>query len=310
MTRRIRIPLLLDLLIVDDAAQIAALDADPAIGRTFAGSKSRIVRWLGGRLRRLLSVGNTPYPALLPREDRIRAAQTAMLEKRLGTRGENAEIPAETVRLLARYVRGEASEATILKPLQQLIGGQFSPRYIATNDSIGDALTLGAAARNPLRGLWLWLTRRLRPTQRRIGKVCDGDIYAAHGTVVGFQSLLTELRKLREHFTVAGSRESADVVIARLIAPPPRTLRAATGPVHLSTLNAPVDARTLIVFAPSGRGANAAFAVGRWSQCPAHGFVLRLLEEAWRAAVPSSTQAVELTHASSRQPIDHAHAHG
>jgi hypothetical protein len=286
MTRRIRIPLLLDLLTVDDPQHIAALDAHPAVGRSFALSSSRLVRWLGGRLRRLLSVANTPYPALLPREDKIRAAQTAMLEARLGARGEGVAIPAETVRLLGRYVRGETAEAAILVPLQQLIGGQMVGAYDATDEAVADALRLGGAARNPLRGLWLWLTRRLGPLQRRISRACDGDIYAAHGTVVGFQSVLIELRKLRAHCIETGGAagQGAKAVVASVIAPPPKTLRAATGKVEADFLDAPVGPGTLIILAPSAKGPEAAFALGRWSQCPAHGFVTRLLEESWQAA--------------------------
>lgn len=287
MTRRIRVPPLLDLLIVDETARIAALDAEPAVGRTFARSKSWAVRWLGGRLGRLLSVANTPYPALLPREDAIRAAQTAALERRLGARGERAVIPDENLRLLARYVRGEVGEDDILAPLQRLIGRQFAPDYVASGATVEDALHLGRAARNPARGLWLWLTGRLAPMRRRIGKAADGDIYAAHGTVIGFQSLLIELRKLRAHFAERGDMaERAADIVARLVAPPPRTLRAATATVRMSWLSAPVTARTLIIFAPSAKGPEAAFAMGRWSKCPAHGFVLRLLEDVWRAAAP------------------------
>jgi hypothetical protein len=286
MTRRIRVPLLLDLLVVDKPGHIAALDAEPAIGRTFARSRSRIVRWLGGRLGRLLSVANTPYPALLPREDAIRAGQTAALERRLGSRGERSVIPDESVRLLARYVRGEVSEDEILAPLQRLIGRQFAANYAANVDTVEDALRLGRAARNPARGAWLWLTGRLGAIKRRIGRAADGDIYAAHGTVIGFQSVLIELRKLRAHFAERGDgTEKAADVVARLIAPP-RTLRAATGTVRMSWLSVPVTARTLIVFAPSATGPGAAFAMGRWSQCPAHGFVMRLLEDVWRAAAP------------------------
>ncbi len=134
--RRVTIPLIIDVLMVDDPAQIAALDAEPAVTRNFAKSESWAVRWLGMRLRKALSIGNTLFPALLPREDLIRQGQTEALQRRFGPKGENAAIRRDDVLALARYVRGEVDEAAMIMRLQSVVGRQFSLDYKATRQTV------------------------------------------------------------------------------------------------------------------------------------------------------------------------------
>jgi hypothetical protein len=292
MTRRISIPLVIDLLIVDDPEQIAALDADPAVTRDFERSQSWAVRRLGARLRKVLSIGNTLLPALLPRGDRIRAGQTAALERRFGPRGENAAITPEDVQDLARYVRGEIAEAVMIARLQSVVGRQFSTDYQATSQTVHDAFLLDMAARNLVKGLWLRLTGQIGPARRRMAQACDGDLYAAHATVVALHSLAVPLRGLRRHFgDGAGPWRGAPEVVAAVIEPPPKSLRSVSGPVAVPFLRRPLSAKSLLIYsAPAAAGANVAFAMGRWSQCPAHAFVRRLLEEVWHAATKAQRE--------------------
>ena len=287
MTRRISIPLVIDLLIVDDAGQIAVLDAQPAVTRDLEMSNSWAVRWLGARLRKALSIGNTLLPALLPREDCIRQGQTAALERRFGSRGENAAIAPEDVQVLARYVRGEVGEAAMIERLQSVVGRQFAADYDATSQTVHDAFLLDMAARSFVKGAWLRVTGQVSSARQRMAQACDGDIYAAHATVIALHSLTVPFRALRQHFGefAAQSRSAADI-IAGVIEPPQRTLRSVSGPVEAPFLSSPLSAKSLLIFAPPpASGADVAFAMGRWSQCPAHAFVGRLLEDVWRAAI-------------------------
>lgn len=285
--RRISIPLVIDLLIVKDADQIAILDAHPAVTRDFERSSSWAVRWLGIRFRNVLSIGNTLFPALLPREDRIRQGQTAVLERRFGPRGENAAITPEDAHALARYVRGEVGETVMMARLQSIVGRQFSVDYQATGQTVHDAFLLDTAARSFLKGLWWRVTGQIGPARQRIAQACDGDIYAAHATIVALHSLAVPLRALRRRSSeFAGQTRDAAEIVAGVIEPPPRSLRSVSGPVEALFLSRPLGTKSLLIFAPlPSAGPDVAFAMGRWSQCPAHAFVRRLLEEVWRAAV-------------------------
>jgi len=292
MTRRIRIPLVIDLLIVDDADQIAVLDADPAVTRDFEKSKSWAVRRLGARFRKVLSIGNTLLPALLPREDCIRQGQTAALERRFGPRGENAAITPEDAQALARYVRGEIGETVMMARLQSVVGRQFGVDYQATGQTVHDAFLLDTAARSFVKGLWLRLTGQIGPARQRMAQACDGDIYAAHATVVALHSLAVPLRSLRRRFgKVSGQSRCAPEIVAGVIEPPSRTLRSVSGPVEAPFLSRPLSARSLLIYAPHpSAGVDVAFAMGRWSQCPAHAFVRRLLDDVWCAATAAPVE--------------------
>jgi hypothetical protein len=122
--------------------------------------------------------------------------------------------------------------------------------------------------------------------------VCDGDLYAAHGTVIALHSLAVPMRTLRRRFSGHDwcSRKPAEIV-AEAIEPPPRALRSVSGRVEAPFLKKPLGPRSLLIFDPPQTvGAAESFAMGRWSQCPAHGFVWRLLEEVWRAAVGAKAE--------------------
>lgn len=290
--RRITIPLIIDVLMVDDPAQIAILDANPAVTRNFAKSQSWAVRWLGMRLRKALSIGNTLFPALLPREDLIRRGQTEALQRRFGPKGENAVIARDDLQALARYVRGEADEAAMIMQLQSVVGRQFSPDYKATRQTVLDAALLDGAARHFAKGFWLRLTGQIAPARRRMAQACDGDIYAAHATVVALQSLAVPMRGLRRRFdTARNTAGCGPEVAAAVIEPPPHTLRTLSGPVEAPFLSRPLGPKSLLIFTPRpSAGPDVAFAMGRWSQCPAHAFVLRLLEEVWCTAMKPQTE--------------------
>ena len=62
MTRRLRIPGLVDLVRIDDPAMIAAASADPRLDRDFTGKGPLINRWIVGRIRRNLRTPNAPLP--------------------------------------------------------------------------------------------------------------------------------------------------------------------------------------------------------------------------------------------------------
>ena len=293
MTRRISIPLVIDLLIVEDPGQIALLDAHPAVTRDFAASKSWVVRLLGARFHKVLSIGSTLLPALLPREDCIRQGQTAALERRLGPRGENAAITPEDVHNLAGYVRGEVGEPVMMARLQSVAGRQFGVDYQANSQTVQDAILLDTAARSFMKSVWLRLTGQVAPARQRMAQACDGDIYAAHATVVALHSLAVPLRGLRRRFAdLPGQSRSVAEIVASVIEPPPRSLRTVSGPVEVPFLSWPLGTKSLLVFAPPpSAGVDVAFAMDRWSRCPAHAFVRRLLEDVWRAAMTAPMDA-------------------
>ena len=83
MSRRLRIPGLVDLIRIDDPAMIAAASSDARLDRDFAGGGPLINRWIARRIRRSLRTPTSPLPSVSPRDYPERAKRQAALQKRL-----------------------------------------------------------------------------------------------------------------------------------------------------------------------------------------------------------------------------------
>lgn len=291
MTKRRRIPLLLDLLTVDAARQMEALNAHPQIHRTLP-SGPLLHQVVAARIRAVMTVRGRLLPVFRDRDDAARAAAQAELERDLDGRGPGPGWPAGEIARIAAHVAGPAPDPAVGVAVQQMLGRLFVPGYTATPESVAAARIIGAwPGADPVRSLWWLLTGRVFRARRLIWDLARSDERCIHATAIGIHNVMDAVAAMREAIAApdADRRDPQQVVSACLTAPD-RLLRVARGPVSLPWLDAPLAEDTLVVMelraAHRGTGDDRlAFSTGQWSQCPARTLVPRLLGAIWEAAL-------------------------
>ncbi|MCZ0955135.1 MAG: hypothetical protein OXJ56_21435 [Rhodospirillaceae bacterium] len=288
MTRRIRIPFLADIILVDSAHGIRA-DADhELLDRGYSPRGPLWNRIIAGRVRKALRVGNTPLPSAEMRGDSERARKQAELADRL----DPATAPWNTdlIGSIADYVRGGAGRP-VEHLVQELVGRLFKPTYAAGKGTWRAARTLDGAIRswNPVkRFLWLIGNARVR-AQNTLGEASGNDLAAIHATGIAVHNLVESVDRLRSEWAnpVRRAGLTPEQAATRTMAGPARILRQAAA--EGTALAGSLKPGTLVIF-EVGRAAahtldsDLAVMSGSWSRCPAHELVPSLLAEIWRTA--------------------------
>lgn len=288
---RIRIPGLVDLVTIDDAAGIAAAAADARLDRRYLRRGPLLNRLILGRVRRVLALQGKPLPPVSERGSQrpveTQAATLARLKLLIGEGLAGAEIAA-----LAAWVRGQghAEEGGILA--QQAVGRLFDPAYRADADSWAAALVLRDAPStfNPLRRLVWALTGRVEASRDLLAAKVGQDPTGLHATGVAIHNLAEGFARMRALYADAalrGLRSTAAAVSACLVAPP-QVLRQ---PVEAGRCPAGELSPDTLVLLRLGRAHAAtpsqetAFLTHSWSACPAADWVPALLSAVWREAL-------------------------
>jgi hypothetical protein len=288
MGRRLRIPGLLDILIVESPGEILAVADDPALSRRLSGFGPVLNALILRNVRKALRAPAGPLPSALPREDRQRAAGQRALADRLAP--ETQPWDADSLQAIARYLRGDRSRP--LEALcQEAVGRLFVPGYRATRATWHAAETLDAATRsiNPLRRAFWWLTSAVGRAQRTLGDAVDGDTAAVHATGIAVHSFLRSVRKLERAMAdpVVRRTASARAILSGALTAPDAVLRRS--PVHADTAAGLVAPGTLVMLRTGpatelSGDSRIALMSASWSFCPAHRTVPAMLAEIWRRA--------------------------
>ncbi|RLP26169.1 hypothetical protein [Mesorhizobium sp. YM1C-6-2] len=296
MTRRLRIPGLVDLIRIDDPAVIAAASADARLDRDFSGGGPLINRWIAGRIRRSLRTPTAPLPSVSPRDHPGRAEQQAALQSRLGALVSKGAVATDHVAELAAYVRGERPESAVGPLVQEAIGRLFADRYSSSDHTWRAACVLDAAPRNmnPLRALWWAVTGALRRAQHVLSDAAGGDSAGVHATAVAVHSLVRSLRQMRRLWLEPGLRDriTTDAAVMRSLRAPESVPRRWSAPA--STIWGNLPAGTLALFeldAARARDPDAdiIFMAASWSRCPAAAWTTALLKDVWKRAQSGET---------------------
>lgn len=294
MARALRLPWLLDLVLVRDAPTAASLVADPRLDRVPARGPL-LNRLIAGRARRMLTTGTEPLPVVLSRDDEGRAARQAELGARLdAAAGAVAAIPDVALAPVVDYIRGDGDRAEAGIALQTLLGRLFLPDYQADGASLDAAVRVDRAigGRNPLRWIGDMLTGRSRRSRDLLSRRAGGDAVALHATMIALHNLIETVERMRALHADPGKRARLDPAgaTAMALAAPVTVLREATRPAD--TVAGPMRAGTLAMI--SLRGATdgrlrpgATLGDGLWSACPASAFTKALAGELWRRATAS-----------------------
>jgi hypothetical protein len=298
MTRRLRIPGLVDLVRIDDPAMIAAASADPRLDRDFTGKGPLINRWIVGRIRRNLRTPNAPLPSALPRNYPGRVEQQAALQSRLENLVAQGSVGSEHVAELAAHVRGERGDKTLGPLVQETIGRLFVKDYRATSETWRAACVLAAAPRNvnPLRALYWALTGAVGRARRVLSEAAGGDTAGVHATTVAVHTLVRNLEAMRELWSQPGARErmSAETAVIRSLRAPESVPRRWSKAASTVWGNLPEGALTLFELdAARARDpdADTVFLAASWSHCPAAGWTTALLKAVWQRAASGGSTA-------------------
>jgi hypothetical protein len=291
----IRIPGIVDLIIVDDPALIRTLAEDRRLDRQFEPRGPVINRLICARIRRVLQHQNIPLPPVAPRDDAARAQEQARLETALDPASPGPHYHEENLRALAAFVHGENQA---LGPLvQEVIGRLVVPDYRASPESWAAALLLDDAvrSRNPFKRFWWAITGRVRRARELLAARVGGDRAGIHATGIAVHNLVESITRMRALYADKGLRErlSIEAVRARCLAPPQSVLRQSRA--QGSTLAGTMRRGTLFMFRLADSFTRApdqpnAFMGETWSRCPAHRFVPVLLDRVWREAVSAAAK--------------------
>ncbi|MGI9433983.1 MAG: hypothetical protein ACR2Q4_03990 [Geminicoccaceae bacterium] len=291
MNRRIRIPCLVDIALIDEPASIKTLNADDRVDRNFRRRGPLVNRVLEGRLLRAMSLGPWLLPAFMPRDDEGRADAQAALEARLG---QDKPWQDDDLHALVALVDEGAAKDRLGIAVQQLVGRLFFDDYRADAESYAAAQLVDAYPRgNPLKALWWRLSGKLQRARTLLWKKAQDDGHAIHATVIAFHNIVIAVERMQSLRRNPGRRPrlSAETIVQQCLSAPPRTLRRVKAEIDTPHSKRPLREHGLLVFelgkAQKRTGAAGdAFMTASWSQCPAHRFVPSLLMAIWRELEP------------------------
>jgi hypothetical protein len=291
MTRRIRIPWIIDVARVDEPSVIRDIARDPRLDRDFVPAGPFLNRIIAGRVRRSLQIGGVPLSAVAPRNYPERAQRQAALEARLDGVLANGGPAPDKLDVLAAYVRGERHEDALGPAVQEAIGQLFAADYRASAQTWRAACILDAAprTRNPLRRLLWGITGAVGRARRRLARGVNDDPAGVHATAIAVHSLVRSLAAMREVWGEPGARDrlSRDAAVARSLRAPETVLRSWSD--RAETVLGGVRPGALAVFeldAARSRDPvpHTVFMTDSWSRCPAHRWTATLLGSVWERA--------------------------
>lgn len=290
MTRRLRIPGLVDLVRIDDPAMIAAASTDARLDRDFSGGGPLINRWIARRIRRSLRTPAAPLPSVSPRDYPDRAERQAALQRRLLKLVADGAQPDSLAELVA-YVRGERPERAAGRLVQEAVGRLFVDDYKATGSTWRAAYLMDAAPRNmnPLRALWWAVTGAVGRAQRVLSKAAGDDPAGVHATAIAAHSLVRSIRAMRHLWLEPGMRDriSAEAAVTRSLRAPESVPRRWSSPASTVFGNLPAGALVLFELEEARKrdpDADITFMAANWSRCPAAGWTAALLKAVWQRA--------------------------
>lgn len=288
MTRRLRIPGLVDVVRIDDPASIAAASADARLDRDFTGRGPLFNRWIARRIRRGLRTPAAPLPSVSPRDHPGRAERQAELRCRLDALVSDNAVAKDHVAELAAYVRGDRDRKAVGPLVQEAIGRLFADDYRSSGQSWRAACVLDAAPRNmnPLRALWWAATGAVKRARRRLSDAVGGDPSGMHATAIAAHTLARSMEAMRELWLEPGARDrmTADAAVTRSLRAPESVPRRWSAPASTVWGNVPEGTLALLELdAARARKPDAGivFMAESWSHCPAARWTPALLRAVW-----------------------------
>jgi hypothetical protein len=288
---RLRIPGLIDVLRVDDPAEIAALADDARLDRAYVARGPLMYRLIASRIRKILTLDGAPLPPVAPRGAARPTPGQAALEMRLNAIAASLGEDVASLQPIAAYVRGEGAPGAAGPLAQEAVGRLFRAEYKAGAESWAAAEVLDQAPRlfNPFVLVGWALTDRVAKARRLLADKVGGDPSGLHGTGVAIHNIVAGFKRMRALWADPRARHqlSPEAAAAQCLVAPRQVVRQ---PLKAGGSRAgDFDPATLVLFqlgAAHARSPSAemAFMAQSWSRCPAHAWVPALLAGVWRVA--------------------------
>ena len=298
MARHIRVPGIVDVVLVSDPAEIRDLNDQTKIDRNFIPRGPLVNRLIVGRIRHWFEILGQLLPSLMPRGDEVRADRQLTLAAALDPANGAVLWTDAQIKALAVYVRGGSDDAAAGILTQEIVGRLFDPLYRA------DATTWKAAQLidrfrdgfSPVQILWQ-LTGKLRRARDLLVERAKDDRWTMHGTAIGVHGIVQALAKMRQLRASATAKSlTGDAVLWQCLSPPVQVPRTVEGGFEAPAVNGSMSAGTVVMLqlgaaGPQAPDAEMVFMRGHWNACPARMFVMELLLAVWRASLQEAVTA-------------------
>jgi hypothetical protein len=298
MARHIRVPGVVDVVLVTVPEEIRALDDEPLVDRNFIARGPLVNRLITGRIRRWFEIGGRPLPSLAPRGDEVRAERQRQLAAALDPDGGRVLWSDAQLDALTTYVRGGSSDEAAAITTQEIIGRLFDPNYSADRESWSAAALIDKFRDgfSPIQIVWQ-ITGQLRRARDLLVARAKEDRWAMHGTAIGMHGIVAALARMRElralpHPTSLGD----DAVLGKCLAPPKQVPRTVEGLLATPLADQPLRSGTIVLLQLEAAGPSApddemVFMRGHWNACPARTFVTALLRSVWHRSLKENGSA-------------------
>ena len=292
MARRIRLPGLLDVVLVSEPAEIRTLNEERRLDRRFVARGPLLNRLITRRIRKWFAIKGEPLPSLAPRGDAERSERQRALAAALDPADGRALWTDAQLARLAAFVRGEIARDDAAVTVQEVVGKLFYDDYRADRETwqAAELIDRFRDGFSPEQILWQ-ISGRLRRARDLLLERARQDRWAMHGSAIGLHGIVHALERMRD---LRSAPEAAsldeEAVIGRCLAPPkqvPRTVEA--------TLSTPIAADhlrpgTVVMLQLGAAGerapdAETVFMRGHWNACPAQAFVTGLIRAVWRRSL-------------------------
>ena len=292
MAQRIRVPGLVDLVLVADPSEIRALNEEPRLDRRFLPRGPLVNRLIAGRIRRWFQIKGQPLPSLAARGDQVRAERQRELAIALDPASGRALWSEQQLDHLASFVRGVGTHDGAAITVQEIVGRLFDPLYAADPESWKAATLIDRFRKgfSLVQIIWL-ITGRLRRARALLVKRAEQNRWTMHGTAIGVHGIVAALEQMRQLRALPDATSlDDDAVLGRCLAPPgqvPRTVEASFASPFVAGEMQPGALAILKLDAakPSAPGPETVFMHGHWNCCPAEAFVTALLRSVWHRSL-------------------------
>ena len=295
MARRIRLPGIVDVVLVSDPAEIRALNDARGVDRNFALRGPLINRLIVARIRRWFQIMGQLLPSLTPRYDQVRADHQQKLAAAIDPISGNTLWSNSQIDALAAYVCGGGTDETAGIVAQQIVGSLFDPVYQADR-ATWKAAKLIDQFRNgisPIQIVWQ-LSGQLRRARALLVDRAKADRWTMHGTAIGVHGIvhaLAQMRRLRCRPNADSLSDEA--VLWQCLIPPKQVPRTVEVPLETPLVKDPLSVGSILMLQleaawPRAPDAELVFMHGHWNACPARAFVTRLLLVVWRRSLQES----------------------
>jgi hypothetical protein len=289
VARRIRVPGLVDIVLVTEPVEIRALDDEPKVDRNFTPHGPLINRLITRRIRRWFHINDQRLPSLVPRSDAVRAEQQQKLFNALPPACGRPVCSDPQLERLALFVTGKASRDDAAITVQEIVGQAFSPDYTADKKSWKASALIDRFREGfSLREILWRVTGRLQRSRRLLIDRARQDRWTMHGTAIGMHGILQALDRMRALRAAPDAASlGEDAVLARCLAPPRQVPRMAEAMLATAVTPKRLRPGTLVMLrlreaGPRAPGPGTVFMHGHWNACPAQAFVTELVRAVWR----------------------------